>query len=79
MDEALRAAVRVLTGELNRGEPGRRIRADRVEGDVAEVEQPCVADDDVEADAIITKMSITTPVWTSGKSPGSGSCSSFSL
>ena len=33
-----------------RREPGHRVRADRVEGDVAEVEQPGVADDDVQAE-----------------------------
>ncbi len=37
-------------GELLGGEPGSRVGAHRVEGDVAEIEQPGVADDDVQAD-----------------------------
>ena len=36
--------------ELLRREPGRGVRAGRIEGDVAEVEQAGVADDDVQAD-----------------------------
>ena len=36
--------------ELRRREPGGRVRADRVEGDVAEVEQARVADDDVQTE-----------------------------
>ena len=36
--------------EVARREPAGRVRADGVERDVAEVEQPAVADDDVEAD-----------------------------
>ncbi len=39
-----------VRGEMRRGEPGRRIGADRVEGDVAEIEQARVADDDVQPD-----------------------------
>ena len=40
----------VRPGEVRRREPGRRVGADGVEGDVAEVEQPGVADDHVQAD-----------------------------
>ncbi len=36
--------------ELRRGEPGGRVRPERVERDVAEVEQASVADDDVQPD-----------------------------
>ena len=36
--------------ELRRGEPAGDVGAHRVEGDVAEVEQPGVADDDVQAE-----------------------------
>ncbi len=46
--DALRRAL--LAGELLRREPGGRVRAGGVERDVPEVEQPRVADDDVEAD-----------------------------
>ena len=49
-DDPDRAEVPDLAGELLRGEPRDRVRAGRVERDVAEVEQARVADDDVQAD-----------------------------
>ncbi len=49
-DVAQRGAGRVLAGELHRRQPGGGVRAHGVEGDVAEVEQAGVADDDVQAD-----------------------------
>ena len=59
--------------ELLRGEPAGRVRPDRVERDVAEVEQAGVADDDVEADAIIVNAIITTIESVAGtKSPITG-------
>ncbi len=45
-----RAELEVDRGEVRRGEPGRRVGADRVERDIAEIEQARVADDHVEAD-----------------------------
>ena len=46
--------------ELLRREPAGDVRAGGVEGDVAEVEQARVADDDVQAEAIIVKTIMTT-------------------
>ena len=48
--DADRAEVERLMRELQRREPRRGVGAHRVEGDVAEVEQARVADDDVQAD-----------------------------
>ena len=60
--------------ELLRGEPARRVRADRVERDVAEVEQARVADDHVEADRHRREAIITTIESVFGtKSPITGS------
>ena len=48
--DADRAEMPGRVRELQRGEPGGRVGAGGVEGDVAEIEQPRVADDDVQAD-----------------------------
>ena len=48
--DADRAEADVLRGELRRGEPAGHVGAHRVERDVAEVEQPGVADDEVQAE-----------------------------
>ncbi len=45
-----RPEVQVLLRELRRGEPTGHVRAHRIEGDVTEVEQPGVPDDEVQAE-----------------------------
>ena len=48
--DANRTEVEIDLLELAGGEPAGRVSADCVEGDVAEIEQPRVADDDVQTD-----------------------------
>ena len=48
--DADRAELEVDRVEVRRGEPCRRVGADRVEGDIAEIEQTRVADDHVQPD-----------------------------
>ena len=65
-----RAEMEGDLAEVEGGKPGRRVRADRVEGDVAEVEQARVADDDVQADRHHREDEHDHHVPTAGNAPG---------